>query len=282
MELSPQSFRELSGIIHHESGIVLGTDKAYLVRHRLEPLVRSEGLDGFDELVKKLRMRNRTGLCNVVIDAITVKETQFFRDQSCFNGLLHHVLPACALTLRNPARGRQRIRIWSAAAATGQEAYSIAMLVREFIATNADGVKEAQFNIMGSDISAAAIESAKAGKYSNAEVQRGLSEARLQQHFHRRGERWIISEPVRRLVQFRTFNLLHPPTELGAFDLILCRNVLIYFDDATRRKICRGLYSVLQDGGWLVLGSAESLYGMEERFETLIQGKTILYRKPCG
>jgi chemotaxis protein methyltransferase CheR len=286
MELSLHTYRELASIIRHESGIVLGPDKSYLVRHRLETLVRNQGLESFDGLVTRLKLRSGTALCHEVIDAITVKETRFFRDQGCFDGLLKLVLPTCALTLGKFGQvgGRQRIRIWSAAAATGQEAYSVAMMVREFCAANADGPDETQFSILASDISTNAIQTAKAGRYNSAEVRRGLSDSRLHRHFYQRGERWCVSEPVRRLVQFRTFNLLHPPADLGggggAFDLILCRNVLIYFDDATRRKICRGLYTALHDGGWLALGSAESLYGMDVRFETLIQAKSVLYRKP--
>lgn len=281
MELAQHTFRELAGLIRHESGIALGPDKSYLVRHRLEPLVRSEGLDSFDSLMQRLRQRGANGLRNAVIDAITVKETRFFRDHAYFDALRHHILPACASVLAESRKARHRVRIWSAATATGQEAYSLAILVREFIETNAgSGLKEGQFSILASDISAKAIESAKAGQYSKSEVHRGLSESRLHQHFDRRGERWSVDESLRRLVQFRTFNLLKPTTEVGPFDLILCRNVLIYFDEAIRRRICRGLYTVLHDGGWLVLGSAESIYGTDDRFQTIILGKTILYRKP--
>ncbi len=281
MELAPRTFLELAAIIRHESGIALADDKSYLVRHRLEPLVRSEGLDSFDRLAQRLRARGANGLRNAVIDAITVKETRFFRDHAYFDAVAKHVLPACVSVLSVSPKARHRVRIWSAATATGQEAYSLAILVREFLETSSQsGLKEGQFNILASDISEKAIESAKAATYSKSEVHRGLSESRLHQYFHRRGERWSVDESLRRMVQFRTFNLLKPPTEVGAFDLILCRNVLIYFDEAIRRRICRGLYTVLHDGGWLVLGSAESIYGMDDRFETIIQGKTILYRKP--
>src|SRR4029079_14320052 len=149
---------------------------------------------------------------------------------------------------------------------TGQEAYSVAMLVREFIASNAPcGLKESGISIVASDISEAAIETAKAGTYTQSELHRGISESRLRQHFHHRGSTWRIDESLGKMVQFRTFNLLHTTAELGAFDLILCRNVMIYFAEPLRRKICRALYGALQDGGWLALGSAESLYGMEDR-----------------
>lgn len=278
MELPANTFKELADVIYTESGIVLGPEKVYLVRHRLEPLVRSEGLGSFDDLVRQLRMRPGTALQNAVIDAMTVKETQFFRDHAFFDALLEHVLPACATAMR---KGRHRLRIWSAAASTGQEAYSVAMLVREFISgSTAGGLDEGRISIVASDISAAAIEFAKAGRYTKAELHRGVSESRVRKHFHHRGEFWHVDESLARMIRFRTFNLLKTTAELGAFDLILCRNVMIYFDDTLRRKICRALFDALQEGGWLALGSAESLYGMEDRFETIVLGKTILYRKP--
>jgi chemotaxis protein methyltransferase CheR len=283
MDLAPDTFQELAAVIRRESGMLLGPDKSYLVRHRLEPVLRAEKLDSFETLVNRLHMRTGSALCNAVINAITVQETRFFRDQSCFDGLREHVLPECTEMIRNPQRvgARQRLRIWSAAAATGQEAYSLSMLIREFAASGPGALNENHVTIVASDISPTAIESAKAARYTPAEVHRGLSEARLKEHCHLRGEHWHISEPVRRLVQFRTFNLLHSTATLGAFDVILCRNVLIYFDDPTRRKIIQGLYAALHPGGWLILGSAESLYGMEERFETLIHARAIFYRKPC-
>jgi chemotaxis protein methyltransferase CheR len=281
MDLAPRNFNELAAIIRRESGIVLCPDKAYLVRHRLEPLVRRLELDGFDTLVKRLHLRTGAPLRTAVIDAITVKETSFFRDPSCFNALREHVLPACAAIFQDPlpAGGRRRIRFWSAAAATGQEAYSLAMLLREF-AAGPGGFDESRASILASDISAVAIEFAKAARYTPADVRRGLSNSRLHTHCHLRGTHWHINESVRRLVQFCTFNLLRAPTDLGPFDLILCRNVLIYFDEPTRRTLCRNLYDALQPGGWLVLGAAENLYGMEDRFQPLIHARSIIYRKP--
>lgn len=281
MELPQPTFLELATVIHDETGIVLGPEKAYLIRHRLEPLIRDEKLTDFAGLVQRLRMRSGRGLRDAVIDAITVKETQFFRDHSFFEAIRTVVLPACAAAVAKPGHGRQRVRIWSAAASTGQEAYSIAMLLREFIAADAGAkLDERRFSILATDISAEAIRFAGAGAYTKAEVHRGVTAARLHQHFRQHGGRWVVEESLRTMVQFRTFNLLRSPAELGAFDLILCRNVLIYFDDATRKRICRALFAALHDGGWLALGSAESLHGVEDRFETVIVGKAILYRKP--
>lgn len=281
MDLSPGDYRELSQRIHRLCGLVLGPDKTYLVRHRLEPLVRDCGLEGFAHLLRVLRTQSGAKLHDAVIEAITTKETRFFRDPALFKAIWDHVLPERTGLLRSSGGRRQRIRVWSAAASTGQEAYSMAMLVRDFVdATAQPDHAEHHFAILASDISAIALETAKAGLYSRADVAKGLSEGQLRRHFHRRGDRWVVAEPLQRLVQFRRFNLLQSPVSLGAFDLILCRNVLIYFDEPTRKQICRGLYDALYDGGWLALGSAESLYGVEDRMEAIKAGRAVLYRKP--
>jgi len=281
MELSRQTFQELAQLIHRLCGLVVGQDKMYLVRHRLEPVIRRHGLDGFEQLLQRLQTRAGVQLHDSIVEAVTTKETSFFRDQAFFKAIREHVLPECVRLLTQSGGKRHRIRIWSAGSSTGQEAYSLAMLVRDFVeADSSQDLKENQFSILASDISAEAIAAAKAGCYGRSEVTRGLSEEQLRRHFHHRGDCWILNEPVRRLVHFRRFNLLHSPAELGAFDLILCRNVLIYFDEPTRKRICQGLYETLQDGGWLALGSAESLYGLGHRMETVKVGRMMLYRKP--
>jgi chemotaxis protein methyltransferase CheR len=280
MELSRETFRQLTELIHRLCGLVVGQDKAYLVRHRLEPLVRRQGLDSFEGLLQRLQARAGASLHDAIIEAITTKETSFFRDHGLFQAIEKHVLPECVKLLMNPGGKRHRIRLWSAASSTGQEAYSLAMLVRDFVQANrSQGFHENQFNILASDISSEALEVAKTGRYSRSEVARGLSEEQRQRHFHRRGDSWILNEPVRRLVHFRQFNLLHSPAELGPFDVILCRNVLIYFDELTRRRICRALEGILHEGGWLAMGAAESLYGIDDHLEAVKIGKIVLYRK---
>ena len=281
MELSRETFQELTQRIHRLCGLVIGPDKMYLVRHRLEPVIRSHGLEGFEDLLQRLRAREGSQLHDTIVEAITTQETSFFRDPGLFKALREQVLPERVAMLRHAGGKRHRIRMWSAASSTGQEAYSLAMLVQDFIeADGSQDVQEHQFTILASDISADALETAKAARYSRSAVARGLSEEQLRCHFHQRGDRWILSEPVRRLVRFRRFNLLHSPAALGAFDLILCRNVLIYFDEPTRRRICGAFYEILHDGGWLALGAAESLYGMDDRLETVQVGRMMLYRKP--
>lgn len=278
MELSPQSFRELARLIHRLCGLVIGDDKAYLVRHRLEPVVRGCGLDSFDGLLRRLQSRHSAHLHDQIIEAITTKETSFFRDAWLFDALLKQVLPERASELRRRAE-RRCVRVWSAGTATGQEAYSLAILVRELLDGGLEGLGGDQFAVLGSDISATALATARAGSYAPSEVSRGLSEARLGRHFRQHGSHWHVHDAVRALVQFRRFSLLEMPADLGPFDLVLCRNVLIYFDQPTRARVCRDIHRLLHRGGWLALGSAENLYGTDCGFNTVKAGRAVLYRK---
>lgn len=280
MELSRQTHQALAEVIHRLCGLVVGQDKGYLIRHRLEPLVRREGLRGFEQLLERLQSRGSARLHDALIEAITTKETSFFRDRAFFQALREHVLPECATTLKRSSGQRHRLRIWSAGCSTGQECYSLAMLIRDLVADRVFGLQERHFNILASDISADALETARAGHYGRAAVARGLSQTLLERHFRRRGNHWVIEESLRQMVQFRCFDLLHPPADLGPFDLILCRNVLIYFDPPARQRVCHSLYRTMQAGGYLALGSAESLFGVDQNFETVKLGRVLLYRKP--
>jgi chemotaxis protein methyltransferase CheR len=174
------------------------------------------------------------------------------------------------------------VRIWSAGTSTGQEAYSLAMIVREYLGSpdaRPRKLNDGDFAIVACDISGEAIDAAKTGLYSQLEVERGLTETRMRRYLQRHGDGWTVGEQLRRLVQFRTFNLLRSPAELGTFDLILCRNVLIYFDEATRAQVCRNICGALRAGGWLAIGSAESLYGTAQALEQTRFGRAFLYRK---
>jgi chemotaxis protein methyltransferase CheR len=172
------------------------------------------------------------------------------------------------------------VRIWCAAAATGQEPYSLAMLVDDYLRANrARGASERDFRILATDVSAKVLASAAAAEYSEWEMGRGLTATQVERYFEKRGERWVLREPVRRLVEFRRLNLLQPLAGLGTFDVIVCRNVLIYFDTDTRRRLCEQFHALLADDGWLLLGSAESLYGITPLFESQRFGHTLLYHK---
>lgn len=281
MHLSRETGQELCDLIHRLCGLVLGQKKDYLIRHQLEPLVRREGLAGFDQLLEFLRSRGGARLHNAIVEAITTKETSFFRDPPFYEALRRVVLPEFVEFLQRRVGRRHQIRIWSAACSTGQEPYSLAILIRDYMAEHsAEGVSEKKFTILASDISAEAIDAAKTARYTANETARGLSADTLSRHFRRDAGKWVVNETLRRFVQFQRADLLQPPSQLGAFDLILCRNLLIYFDEETRRHVCKRLYGLLQNGGWLAVGAAESLFGLEEQFETVRIGRVLLYRKP--
>lgn len=282
MELARPTLQSLCEVIHQLCGLALGPDKAYLVRHRLAPLVEREGLASFEELLDELHSRGGVRLHAPIIEAITTKETSFFRDRAYFDALQNAVLPDCVQTLRCSGGRRHRIRIWSAGCSTGQEPYSVAMCVHEMLAAGTgDGAKESHFTILATDLSTEALEIAKAGRYREADVARGLSAELLARHFRRQGRQWIVDESLRRMVQFRRFDLLASSAPLGAFDVLLCRNVLIYFDAAARARVLEGLFSQLQVGGWLALGAAENLYGLRHQLERIRLGRAMFYRKSC-
>jgi chemotaxis protein methyltransferase CheR len=282
MELTEKTFEELTRIIHRLTGLVVGREKSYLVKHRLEGVAKSFGYDTYERLTHELKAVNSERLQEALIEAITTKETSFFRDHWFYEALHTFVLSDCAAMLARPGGARHRLRIWSAATSTGQEAYSLAMLIQEMRGMPGTSLPEKQVTILGSDISAEALARAREGTYTEKEVHRGVSEARLHRHFCRAGIHWRIDDALKSFAQFRQLNLLHLPADMAPFQLVLCRNVLIYFDEAARQRVCRHLYDLMVPGGWLALGSAESLYGLEERFEMVRHGRAIFYRKPLS
>jgi chemotaxis protein methyltransferase CheR len=273
MHLPRPAFDELRRLIHGLCGVMLSEDKAYLIRHRLEPVVRDHGLAGFEELARRLRGPGGTALHDAVVEAITTGETSFFRDGHPFEAFRRHVLPDLAARKARP-------RLWCAAAATGQEPYSVAMLVYDFVeASRGRGAGQPAFSILATDVSPRALAAARKGEYTRQELARGLTDAQVARYFERRGPNWVVRGPVRQLVEFRRANLVQPFAALGPFDAIFCRNVLIYFDEYTRRRVCGQLHAALAEDGWLILGSAENLYGMGDGFESMHFGDTLLYRR---
>jgi chemotaxis protein methyltransferase CheR len=272
MELSPSTFDELRRLIHRLCGLALSDDKAYLIRHRLEPLVRGAGCRDFEGFAQKLRGPKGEALHDPIVEAITTSETSFFRDGHPFEAFRRYMLPR----LGELAKSRP-VRLWCAAAATGQEPYSLAMLIDEYATANR--LRAEAFCILATDVSAKVLAQAEAARYSQREMDRGLTTEQTARHFQKHGQVWMLREPVRRLVKFQTLNLTKPFGGLGTFEAIFCRNVLIYFDEATRRRICEQFYALLNAGGWLVLGSAENLYGISERFASGVYGETIVYCK---
>jgi chemotaxis protein methyltransferase CheR len=287
MQLSRSVFDELRSLIHRLCGLVVGEDKTYLVRHRLGPLARAVGCRSFEEFAQKLRGPEGAALHAPIIEAITTAETSFFRDGHLFDVVRTHLLPR----LVEKARGGAKVRIWCAAAATGQEPYSVAMLLCDYIQANPPpqslggkratgaGVSQGDFSILATDISEKVLAVARPAGYSERDAARGLTPALLARHFERRDAAWVVREPVRRLVEFRRLNLAGPRPDLHSFDAIFCRNLLIYFDLDTRQRVCRGLHDHLLEDGWLVLGAAENLYGVTDQFEALRHGDALVYRK---
>lgn len=281
MDLTPAAFDELRRAIHRLCGIVLTADKEYLVRHRLEPVVRRCGCRSFDEFCAKLAGGEASLLQEAIIEAITTQETAFFRDRHPFEALRQQILPDLLRSRRaGPAAPPRPIRIWCAAAATGQEPYSLAILLHESSGAGAPGgLRPEDFAIMATDISAQALATATAAAYERRQVERGLTGAQIHKYFEHHGHRWVVRPALRKLVEFRRVNLVQPFSGLGVFDVILCRNVLIYFDESTRRRICDQFFTMLTEGGWLLLGSAENLYGITDRFTSVRFGDTLVYRK---
>jgi chemotaxis protein methyltransferase CheR len=267
--LSVENYKYLQQEIYRESGIVLDEDKHYLIESRLMPVARGAKLANLDDLCARLRTRTCPDLSKQVMEALTTNETLFFRDMAPFDALRTRVLPE--LFAHRPPT--QPLRIWSAAASSGQEAYSIAMLLHEM------GFEKRAVEILGTDISEQILERAREGKYVQFEVNRGLPAMYLLKYFERVGLDWKLKEGLRRMASFRRFDLRQPMAALGRFDIILCRNVLIYFDVETKIKILNQLWTVLQPGGYLLLGGAETALNLQERFERIAVAGTAVYRK---
>ncbi len=250
-----QSFDALCEFLRRSSGLVMEQSKRYLVESRVMPIVRRERLSGLDELVLILQKGQSPKLAKDVIEAMTINETYFFRDKTPFDQFRNVVLPR----LIAARAGEKRLRIWSAASSTGQEAYSLAMILDE-LGAKIPGWK---VEIVGTDLSEPVLEKARKGIYSQFEVQRGLPTTHLLRHFNQIGDSWQISENLRSKVSFRHLNLLNDFAILGRFDVIYCRNVLIYFDAARKSDILSRMTRQLAPEGFVVLGASESLIGLK-------------------
>lgn len=237
------------------TGIVISNEKRYLIETRLDPVARLLGLPSLEALIARLRLRDASAE-RLSVDALTTNETLFFRDKLPFEALREMVLPQLAAA----RRGTGLLRIWSAACSTGQEAYSIAMMLDEM----RPQIGSVRIEIIATDISGKVVEQAKAGIFSQFEVQRGLPVRLLLKHFTQEGTRWRIDPALRRDISFRQGNLLQPFSHLGRFDIILCRNVMIYFAEATKRDLLKRLAEVLAPDGCLMLGGAETVLGLTD------------------
>ena len=256
--MRPEDFDFVAKVLKDRSGLIITPDKAYLLESRLTPVARRRGLKGCDELVASLRTAGED-LLREVTEAMTTNESFFFRDIKPFDQFKAMVLPQLLQT----RAAKKSFRIWSAACSSGQEAYSLAMLLKEE-AARLPGWK---IEIVGTDISVEMLEKAKAGFYSQFEVQRGLPIQFLVKYFKKNNEMWQIDPAIRAMVQYREYNLLHDLKPLGQFDVVFCRNVLIYFDQPTKTRVLDNISRVMPDDGLLYLGGAETVLGISDKFK---------------
>jgi chemotaxis protein methyltransferase CheR len=270
--VTPLEYDHLRKLLKERSGLVLSSDKQYLVENRLLPVARRAGLSTLSELVAKLKTQKVEQLAVEVVEAMTTNESFFFRDKLPFEHLRDTIMPA----LMKARAAQRRIRIWCAAAATGQEPYSIAMCLKE----SCKDLAGWRVDILATDLSTEVLEKARAGIYSQFEVQRGLPIRHLIKYFVQVGDTWQLLPEIRAMVQYRPFNLLHDFGALGSFDLVFCRNVLIYFGQETKIDVLERLARVTEDDGYLVLGAAETVVGISDCFKPVVDRRGLYAPSP--
>jgi len=266
--VNSQDFEFVSQLLRKRAGIVLTGDKMYLLESRLAPLARKEGLPSIDDLIHVVRARREERLIGQLIDVMTTNETYFFRDKTPFDHLKDAIFPVLG-----QARKGSRIRIWCGACSTGQEPYSIAMMLDQ----NPQLTAGVPVEIVATDISDRCLERARQGLFTQFEVQRGLPIQMLMHYFTQQDDHWRISERMRQMVTFKKLNLMDANYGMGKFDVVFCRNVLIYFDGPTKSDVLDRIGQSLNPGGFLMMGAAESLVGVSNSFEPA-QDRRGLYK----
>jgi chemotaxis protein methyltransferase CheR len=266
-----RSFDALRAYLRQASGLILDADKRYLVESRLTTIMRRESMTGLSDLVHALETNRVPRLAQEVIQAMTINETYFFRDKLPFDTFRDSLLP----DLIKARATQKQIRIWCAAASTGQELYSLAMILEEA----SSRIPGWRTEIFGTDLSEAALARAKEALYSQFEVQRGLSTQQLLRYFTQTGDMWKLKENIRSRVTFKHMNLLDDYTLLGTFDIIFCRNVLIYFDAARKSDVLRRMTRTLASDGFILLGAAESIIGLDTQLAPHPRYRGVLVRE---
>jgi chemotaxis protein methyltransferase CheR len=259
--VNPLDYDYLRKFLKERSGLVLAADKQYLVESRLLPVARKNGFNGLSELVQRLNGPDAQSLAVEAVEAMMTNESFFFRDKLPFEHFRATMIP----TLLAARAAQRRIRIWCSACSTGQEPYSLAMSLKEI----APLVAGFRIEIVATDISTEVLEKAKSGIYSQFEVQRGLPIQMLIKYFAQVGETWQVAPEIRAMVQFKPFNLLNDFASLGAFDIVFCRNVLIYFDQQTKIGVLERMSRVVERDGYLTLGAAETVVGLTDSFRPI-------------
>ncbi|MCP5365363.1 MAG: protein-glutamate O-methyltransferase CheR [Hyphomicrobiales bacterium] len=272
--MTPQEFQFLTTLIKDRSGISLSVDKTYLLENRLTPLAKGKGFDGISGLVAKMRMGGAEALITEVVEAMTTNESLFFRDTKPFEIFRDVALPR----ILDSRPAGQPLRIWSLACSSGQEAYSIAITLKE----NWARLANRRIQILGTDISTAVLQKAKAGIYTHFEVQRGMPVRLLVKYFDQNGANWEIKPELRQMVEFRRHNMILEAPALASADIVFCRNVLIYFDEATKRSVLEKVARVMPKDGVLFLGAAENVMGVSDVFEPLSGARGAYQRAGSG
>ncbi len=263
-----EEFNVLSKMLHQRSGLTLTEDKGYLLESRLTPILRKREFKTLGDLVSAVKKADDESLLVEVTEVMTTNESFFFRDTKPFDQFKDILLP----TLMQNRGSSKIIRIWSAACSNGQEPYSLAMILRE----QAAKLEGWRIEIIATDLATGVLAKARAGIYSQFEVQRGLPIQYLVKYFQETGQGWEIDSSIRAMVQFKEFNLLDSMVSLGTFDLVFCRNVLIYFDQATKSEVLERICLQMSEDGYLCLGGAETVLGITESFKPA-QGQRGVY-----
>jgi len=270
--ISSEAYSQFQHFLEQAAGIVLGGNKQYLVDSRLSHIMADEGIASLDELVAKVQGLGAPGLRERVIDAMTTNETLWFRDNKPYQLLEQVILPEFA---------RRPLRIWSAACSSGQEPYSINFTIEEYREKN-PAAAPSRTEIIATDLSSSMLKSARAAEYDAMSIARGLTEQHKQKFFTHRDQHWIVKPEYRRTVSFRKLNLQDSYSPLGKFDIIFCRNVLIYFSTELKRDILDRMADALNPGGYLILGSSESVNGYSDKYKTERHPQGVVFRPLDG
>ena len=269
--ISPVDYDFIAKLLRDQCALVLDPGKDYLINSRLSPIAQRHGLTSIDHLVRRLRDTSDSSLVSDVVEAMVTTETSFFRDVHPFETLKKIVLPKL-IELRRPQR---QLNIWCAASSSGQEPYSIAMLLKEYFPDLAGW----QINLTATDISHEMLQRSRAGRYSQLEVNRGLPTNLLLKWFRQEGGVWEIDEQIRRMMTFKPMNLAQPWPAMPLWDLIFLRNVMIYFDNDVKKSILGRVARSLGDDGYLVLGGAETTFGLDNSFQRIETLKSGYYQR---
>ena len=275
LKISSDEIKLLSKYIYEISGIYLDESKKYLLETRLNSIVQEHGCANYLEFQKKAKADASKAIERKIIDAISTNETMFFRDTGPFQLLQHKILPELIDARTPKAPGlKTTLKIWSAASSTGQELYSVAIVLQDLLGD----LSKYAIKLLGTDISDAAITQASSGRYNKFEIERGLARDKLTKYFTLAGQTWKVNDQLRSMVNFRKLNLMLPFAGMGKFDIVLCRNVAIYFTLEDRKKLFNKIAEILEPDGYLIIGSTESLTGVCPRFIPKRHLRSIFYQ----